>query len=71
MRRAQVIIQSALISLLPSAALAHHHHELGHHWESPAYLAEMNLQIVLMAIGALVIGVAIAQRRTRRGRRAQ
>lgn len=39
--------------VLPSTVLAHGAEELGHHWDVPAYRAEMRLQVVAMIAACL------------------
>ena len=47
-RAARRLVFATLLGLLSGAAAAG---ELGHHWEDPAYLGEMRLQVAAMMIG--------------------
>ena len=59
MRPITRVISSIALIAVPAGVLAHGAEELGHHWDVPAYRAEMRLQIVLMIAVCLV---AIAAR---------
>lgn len=56
MKTVRILLASAVwVWLSVTVAAAHEHgdghcHGLCHHWENPAYLAEMRLQAVIMAV---------------------
>lgn len=49
--------------VLPVICYAHGGEELGHHWEVPAYVNEMRLQMIFMAVTALIIALAAVRRK--------
>jgi hypothetical protein len=72
MRRAQIALTGATVILaFATPVWAHGAEELGHHWEIPAYRAEMLTQLAIMAgvaimvFGGLLIKNALRRRRAR------
>lgn len=49
---------SVLLVLLPGIAWAHDDACSCHHWENPAYIGELHLQLILMAAAALLLVAA-------------
>jgi len=62
----------AMLSCVTSPALCHGAQELGHHWDSAAYLGEMRLQVLVICCTAcaLVVGswIVRAVRKRQAGR---
>lgn len=57
MRRLLTLIHSLMLIGLCNCVWAFSEaHELGHHWEDPAYIGEVRIQIVIMAAIACIIG---------------
>jgi hypothetical protein len=60
-------VAGAILLALPCRAWAHGAEELGHHWDVPAYRAEMLTQVVMMAgVSALVLGGMLVRNALRR-----
>lgn len=59
-----------IISILPIPGLAHGNaEELGHHWQSHAYIGEIHFQLVMMAALTFVVIAASMLMRRRRANR--
>lgn len=59
MKRFNVFIQSIMLLALCRFSYAHHDcEELGHHWHDPAYIGEVRLQVVVMAVIVCIAAAA-------------
>lgn len=71
MRRVLVLLQTAVLLVLANSAWAHEGNEaeeLGHHWQTPAYLHEIHLQLAAIA-GIVVVIAGVSAFRRVLGRR--
>jgi hypothetical protein len=65
-------VVAAILIALPCRAWAHGAEELGHHWEVPAYRAEMLTQVLMMAgVSALMVAGMLIRNAWRRRRERQ
>lgn len=69
MRR--ILIAAGVFVTLATPAWAHGADELGHHWEIPAYRAEMLTQLAIMAGVAMAAFAGLLVRNALRRRRAR
>lgn len=70
MRRIASLLASPVLLSLSPRAWAHGECEaLGHHWEIPAYTAEMRLQMaVMVGVACLLLASSFVRKATRRRR---